>query len=192
MSFGPVLDAALEAQAAIKTATLQGCVIGGVAQQRWGEPRYTADVDLTVLVEPGDEARVTSLLLSCLAPRVENADEFALRSRVLLARSNQGIGLDIVLAGLPFEADVVKRASPWQLNSETNLFTCSAEDLIIMKVFAARDKDWADVTSVLERQNKRLDFELVRRELKPLLAAKEAPELAGELEMRIKRHAQRR
>ena len=27
-----------------------------------------------------------------------------------------------------------------------------AADLLVMKAFAARDKDWADVTSILERQ----------------------------------------
>ena len=57
-----------------------------------------------------------------------------------------------------------------------------------MKVFAGRDKDWADVTSVLERQGPALNLELVRRELSPLLAAKEQPELGEELERRIRRH----
>lgn len=42
MSHGPILDAALAAQAAFEALGLQGCVIGGVALQRWGEPRYTA------------------------------------------------------------------------------------------------------------------------------------------------------
>lgn len=57
-----------------------------------------------------------------------------------------------------------------------------------MKVFAARDKDWADVTSILERQGPELDLALVRTELKPLLQAKEALHLADELEARIRRH----
>ncbi|WP_148667828.1 hypothetical protein [Mizugakiibacter sediminis] len=46
-----------------------------------------------------------------------------------------------------------------------------------MKTFAGRDKDWADITSVPERQVARLDLDLMRRELRPLLAAKEAPSL---------------
>jgi hypothetical protein len=57
-----------------------------------------------------------------------------------------------------------------------------------MKAFAGRDKDWADVTSILERQAERLDLTLIRKELQPLLAAKEAPELGVELERRIGRH----
>lgn len=188
MSLGPVLDAALAAQAACKSLHLQSCIIGGVALQRWGEPRFTADADLSVLVEPGDEERVAEALLSLLPPRIEDAAEFAMRSRVVLARSEEGIGLDIVLAGLPFEARVVERATPWHLGQGEDLLTCSAEDLIAMKVFAGRDRDWADVTSILERQGEKLDLSLIRKELQPLLLAKEAPELGIELERRIERH----
>jgi hypothetical protein len=158
-----------------------------VALQRWGEPRFTADADLSVLVEPGEETRVANALLARLEARIDGAAEFATRSRVVLARSEQGVGLDIVLAGLPFEARVVERSTPWELGQGEHLRTCSAEDLVVMKVFAGRDKDWADVTSVLERRGGELDLALIRRELQPLLAAKEAPELGDELERRIER-----
>lgn len=188
MSLGPVLDAALAAQAACRQLGLRGCVIGGVALQRWGEPRFTADADLSVLVESGTEARVIDALLALLPARIPEAAAFALRSRVVLARSGQGIGLDIVLGGLPFETRVVERSSDWQVGLEQCLHTCSAEDLIVMKAFAARDKDWADIVGILERQSPRLNLELVRTELAPLIAAKEAPEIANELEQRIVRH----
>ena len=32
------------------------CFIGGIALQRWGEPRLTGDVDLTILTGLGREA----------------------------------------------------------------------------------------------------------------------------------------
>ncbi|MFN2334142.1 MAG: hypothetical protein ABR550_06925 [Wenzhouxiangellaceae bacterium] len=67
------------------------------------------------------------------------------------------------------------------------LRTCSAEDLLVMKAFAARDKDWADVTSVLERQGSRLDLDFVREQLQPLAAAKDEPEILEQLERRIAR-----
>lgn len=187
MSHGPVLGAALQAQAACEAIGLRGCVVGGVALQRWGEPRYTADADLSVLIEAGDEARVARALLARLPARIADAEAFALRTRVVLAKSAEGVGLDIVLAGLPFEARVVEWASPWDLGDGTHLRTCSAEDLVVMKSFAGRDKDWADVTSVLERQGKQLDLALIREELWPLLAAKQAPELVAEFERRVAR-----
>ena len=75
--------------------------------QRWGEPRFTADADLSVLVEPGDEASVIQALLHELPARIDDAAGFAARTRVVLLRSEQGVGIDIVLAGLPFEARVI-------------------------------------------------------------------------------------
>jgi len=188
MTLGPVLDTALAAQQACEAAGLSGCVIGGLALQRWGEPRYTADVDLSVLVEPGAEAAVTQALLARLEPRIPDAADFAARARVILARGPGGVGIDIVLGGLPYEARVVQRSSVWDLGSGMHLRTCSAEDLVVMKSFAGRDKDWADVTSILERQGRRLDLDLIRIELRPLVEAKEEPGLLHELERRIARH----
>ena len=52
---------------------------------------------------------------------------------------------------------------------------------------AARDKDWADVTGILERQGSRLDLRLVREELQPLAEAKQQPELLEQLSLRIAR-----
>jgi hypothetical protein len=187
MTLGPVLQAALQAQAACDAAGLSSCVIGGVALQRWGEPRFTADADLSVLVEPGGEQAAVNALLSRLAPRIDDPHGFALHTRVVLARSAEGVGLDIVLAGLPYEARVIARASSWDLDGSATLRTGSAEDRVVMKVFAARDEDWGDVTSIIARQGSRLDFDLIRTELRPLLETREAPEPLDQLEARILR-----
>jgi len=188
VSSGPIFEAALEAQDACLKADLPFCVIGGLALQRWGEPRFTADADLSVLVEPGQEMLVVRKLLENLSSRIEETEDFAARTRVVLLKSSQGIGIDIVLGGLPYERRVIERSSMWSVTDTSNLRTCSAEDLVIMKVFAARDKDWADVTSVLERQGRGLQLDLIRTELTPLLAAKEEPYLAEKLEARIREH----
>lgn len=188
MTVGSVLHAALTAQEACEKLGLAFCVIGGVALQRWGEPRFTADADISVLIEAGQERRIAESLLRELPARIDDALGFAARTRVVLARSADNVGIDIVLAGLPFEARVIARATPWSLGNGQLLQTCSAEDLVVMKVFAARDKDWADVTSILERQGKKLDLELIRQELVPLLEAKGEPDLLAELEKRIRRH----
>ena len=39
------------------------CVIGGLAVQRWGEPRLTRDADLTLLTGFGDEEGFADALL---------------------------------------------------------------------------------------------------------------------------------
>lgn len=131
---------------------------------------------------------VVRKLLKSLPSRIEDPDDFAARTRVVLLKSRQEIGIDVVLAGLPYERRVIERSSVWTMTNSESLRTCSAEDLVIMKVFAGRDKDWADVTSILERQGRSLQLDLIRTELTPLLAAKEEPNLAEKLEARIQKH----
>ena len=51
------------------------CFIGGIALQRWGEPRLTADVDLTILTGYGGEADYIAELCHAFAGRVPDAAE---------------------------------------------------------------------------------------------------------------------
>lgn len=152
------------------------CLIGGLALQRWGEPRVTRDVDLTLLCPFGNEAMAVDRLLSAFQPRIEGARALALQRRVLLLWSAAGIGLDVALGGLPFEEQCIRRASDWELAPGIVLHTCSAEDLIILKAFAGRPRDWIDLESVLVRQRRSLDWTRIVGELRPLLELRETPE----------------
>ena len=126
----------------------------------------------------GDEERFVDALLKELAPRRPDAREFALSRRVLLAKTQSGIDVDVALGALPFEERTVARATRWHFRDDVTFTTCSAEDLIVHKAFAGRDLDWGDVERVLIRQHGRLNLEQVRLELKPLL------ELKGEMPRR--------
>ena len=75
----------------------------------------------------------------------------------------------------------------WGRPEGHDLRTCSAEDLLVHKSFAARPHDWLDVEVVLDRQQERLDLDLVRRELKPLAELKPETDIMPELERRISR-----
>jgi hypothetical protein len=108
--------------------------------------------------------------------------EFALRNRVLLLRAKSGVGLDVALGALPSEESSVARSSLFTFPGEVPLRTCSAEDLVVMKAFASRAKDWMDVEQILVRQTGRLDWSYIRWELKPLAEAKEEPEILERLE----------
>jgi hypothetical protein len=138
-----VIRAAASLQAVCDEYDWQYCFIGGLALLRWGEPRETIDVDLTLLTGFGKENRFVSILLSRFEPRIEDAARFALTNRVLLLRTTSGVGLDIALGGLLFEESVVARSSSYTFPSDVLLRTCSAEDLIVLKSFAARPKDWS-------------------------------------------------
>jgi hypothetical protein len=62
----------------------------------------------------------------------------------------------------------------------------SAEDLIVMKAFAARPKDWVDVEGIVIRQGEAIDWNSIEHHLRPLVALKEEPEILELLE-RIRR-----
>lgn len=149
------------------------CVIGGMAVLRWGEPRQTRDVDLTILTGYGGEAEVVDGLLAAFDARVDEARAFAMAHRVLLLASDRGVGIDIALGALPFEQRAVERATDWTLVDGLTIRTCSAEDLIVHKVFAGRPQDWIDIEMVVTRQAGRLDRSLILDEAVPLLAVKD-------------------
>ena len=157
------------------------CFIGGIALQRWGEPRLTGDVDLTILTGFGDEAGYVEELCRGFGGRVPDAAEFALRNRVLLLQSEQGIPIDISLGALPFEERVMDRATLYRFFDDVRLNTCSAEDLVVLKAFADRSRDWADIEGILLRTGCRIAWETVETELEPLCAAKEAPHILPRL-----------
>jgi hypothetical protein len=177
-----VIRAAAELQALCVSEGWRFCFIGGLAVQRWGEPRETVDVDLTLLTGFRDEQRFIRILLDRYQPRIDGAAEFAASRRVLLLRAESGVGLDIALGGLPFEEMAVDRSSLFSFPPDVSLRTCSAEDLIVLKAFAARSKDWMDVEGVIIRQAGELDWSYVRAQLLPLLELKEAPEIWDQLE----------
>lgn len=169
----PILGAAFEVQRFCRGRGWRFCFIGGIAVQRWGEPRLTQDVDLTVLAGFGSEAGVVDGMLATYRGRLPDARQFALQRRVLLLESESGIPIDVSLGAVPFEERVVERSSPWDIGADEPLATCSAEDLVVLKAFAGRGKDWLDVEGIAARQGERLDSASVLSELAPLLELKE-------------------
>jgi len=97
---------------------------------------------------------------------------------LLLLLGRDGIPLDVALGAMPFEERAVCRATPFRVAEGASLMTCSAEDLIVFKAFAARDQDWIDIDGIILRQSHRLDEGLIWQELTPLLELKE-DELTG-------------
>lgn len=166
--------AALDLQQFFEQRSWRFCFIGGLAVQRWGEPRLTLDVDCTLLTGFGNEAQYIDVLLSAFAGRVEHPRDFALAHRVLLIYGPSNVPVDIALGAMPFEERCVERASSFDIGDKRSLLTCSAEDLIVFKAFAGRERDWLDIEGVVLRQARAaLDAELIWRELRPLLELKD-------------------
>ena len=169
----PLLAAALEFQTFLDRRQWKFCIIGGIALLRWGEPRFTCDVDVSLLSGFGREEEFIQPILAAYRGRLPDAGAFARRNRVLLLDSPDGVPIDIALTGLPFEALMVERASLYEFEAGCSLRTCSAEDLLVLKLFAFRTRDVADVESIVVRQRGRLDWAYVESQLSPLAELKE-------------------
>ncbi len=166
-------------------------IIGGIAVQRWGQPRLTRDVDLTILLPAGQEEPVLREILRAFPGRVEDALQFALVHRVLPVRVPGGSEADITL-GLPgYEEGVVARAVDYDLGDGRVVRLCSAEDLIIHKAVAGRPQDLMDIEGIVARQRDRLDPAYLRRWLGEVSALLEDPEIAQRFERAWEEHLKR-
>lgn len=148
------------------------CFIGGIALQRWGEPRLTLDADISLLTGFGREEEVAREITAVYRPRVNDAVAFARDNRVLLVEAANGAKFDITFAAFDFEEEIINRASCFDFSPSVRLLTCSAEDLAVMKAFACRDKDLADLRTIVARQGAALDKKAVIERLRPLAAIK--------------------
>lgn len=152
------------------------CIIGGLAVQRWGEPRTTLDADITLLARWGEEESYVAAILDRFASRIPDGPAFAMTRRVLLIRASNGKDVDISLGALPFEVAMIRRAAQVEFAPGLLLPCCTAEDLFIMKTFAARPRDWLDAEAVVIRQ-KSLDMEYILSHLADLCELKESPDI---------------
>jgi hypothetical protein len=175
-----LFEGARKLQAFLDARKWRSCIIGGIAVHRWGAPRLTQDVDVTLLTGLGGEEKFVDEILKHFTSRIPDAREFALTHRVMLLTSEEDIDIDLALGALPFEENVIGRATDFEFYPGLILRTCSAEDLIVMKAFAGRELDWADVRGIIARQ-KSLDWELIYSELEPLCQLKNAPEIVQHL-----------
>ncbi len=177
-----LVEVALELQSTCLARQWPFCIIGGLAVQHWGEPRFTKNVDMTVLTGFGGEEPIVHALFAIYEPRIDDARSFALMNRVLLLKARGGIGIDIALGALDFELSAVGRAKDILVLKEKSLRLCSAEDLIVMKAFADRGIDWHDIEGILTRQGHgALDWLYIFKQLEPLCEVKEAPEILPRL-----------
>lgn len=161
-------DAALlEALAALTRALKRSgqtfMLIGGLAVIARGVPRDTDDIDATVWAPELDLRQLLAALQEeGIRGRIGDVEAFARRSQVLLLEHEPTrTPLEISLAWLPFEREAMARAETLILG-DAHLPVAVAEDLVVYKVVAWRDRDRADVERLLTAHRRSIDLDRVR------------------------------
>jgi len=157
-------------------------IIGGVAVQHWGDPRFTQDVDLTVVAPPEGSAKLTQQILERFSARIPDAAAFARRNRVILVRASNGCPVDISLGVPGYEESVMLRVVDYEMDPGRSIRICSAEDLVIHKAVAGRPQDIRDIEGIVYRQRDALDVSYIRRWLSDFADVLADPEVRQRFE----------
>jgi predicted nucleotidyltransferase len=164
----------------------RGVIIGGIAVGLLGKPRYTADVDAMFLLSTQEIPQFLELARAeNIIPRIQNIEEFARKTRVLLLQHiPTKTEIDISLGILPFEEEIVERGS---VKSFANLSARlpTPEDLIIMKAIAHRPKDLEDIRTIVD-SNPKLDLKRIENWIKDFAEVLEMPDLWKQIEEILK------
>lgn len=137
--------------AAMRVTKAPYMIIGGIAVIARGVPRHTDDVDGTVWADGLDlESLLSALRAERIEPRIAEALEFARQNQVFLLRHTPtSTDIDLSLAWLPFEREALAAAE--HLDSRgVDVPVARAEDLVIYKAAAFRDRDRSDIERLLK------------------------------------------
>lgn len=174
----PFLEPLESLQRLLSRFNERGVIIGGAAVSILGKARYTEDIDAMFLLSIKD---IPQLLKAAseegIEPRIDNAAEFARKSRVVLLKhviSNTNI--DLSLGVLPFEQEMVERSVVHQVDAALQLRLPTPEDLIILKAIAHRPKDMEDIR-ILADKYQNLDVARIEKWVKQFADVLEMPSL---------------
>ena len=167
-------------------------VIGGIAVIARGVPRQTIDIDATVDAGGLDlDQALATLAAHGIAPRIDDAVSFAHAHQVLLLRHEPtGTPLELSLAWLPFEMEALARATPVDFGG-VRVRVATAEDLIVLKAVAWRDRDRSDIQRLLLLHAAAVDLERVRALVGQFAAAIDEPERIADFDALVRRTLER-
>ena len=123
-------------------AQVPHALIGGHAVNAWIEPRYTADVDVTIQADAASFARLaTALAAEGFVQTVEHGARLPSGPDFIRYQS-RNVVLELQGAKTAFQHELIRRARPIGAGS---LRVATPEDLIVLKLIADRRKDQVDL-----------------------------------------------
>ncbi len=176
-SITPLLAPLVAIQRLLEQFNNQGVIIGGIAASLLGKPRLTADLDVVIILSIDDVNKLISAAQEQkISPRIPNVETFARKNRILLLRHQpSNTNIDISLGVLPFEVEMIARATLVEIGP-VQVRLPTPEDLIIMKAVAHRSKDLEDIQAIAA-SHPNLDKERIRYWVEQFGEALDLPEL---------------
>src|SRR5262249_33108130 len=120
----------------------------------------TADVDVVISADVQAGIRLAETLEGTkFQPLFAGVKDVVAQTFVLpLRHRNTGVKVDVALGMSGFEQQLINRAVPVQI-ADFPIAVATAEDLLIMKVFAGRPKDDQDARGIATVRGHNLDWE---------------------------------
>lgn len=169
----PFQHALRDVVAFLDTQQFRYALIGGIANQVWGQARFTYDIDIKILVPNLDYESLRTTLTTAF-PELGRPD--LPLNPLIVSVSINGIVVDFLLTTPGYEELLVQRAMRYTIE-DLSLWICTAEDLIIQKAIAGRLKDWQDIEGIVIEQHATLDQEYLGEWLRQFADILEKPEL---------------
>jgi len=137
---------------------IRHAVMGGIAVRAYGIPRPTFDVDFTIAIERSKLAELYEAVcaLGYTVPeaytkgRVDQVAGMPL-VRFRLYLEGRGVDVDVFLAESAFQEELLSRRRHAAVDDRP-VWLVSPEDLVLLKLIAARPRDILDVADVLFTQ----------------------------------------
>jgi predicted nucleotidyltransferase len=138
-------------------------LIGGQAVLLYGEPRLTADIDITLGRDAEQVGEVLSLVKDLgWKVLVDKPEVFTRQTMVLPCQDpTSGIRLDFIFSFSPYEKQALERVRKVPMG-QAQVRYASVEDIIIHKIIAGRPRDVEDVKSLLTK-NPQIDPHYIRQ-----------------------------
>lgn len=157
-------------------------VFGAQAVVAYGVPRFSADVDVTLKLDPPDpEPFVRDMQAAGFALRIDDPD-FVRRTSVLpFVHAATGMPLDVVLAGSGLEDEFLDRAATTDVGG-TAVPLIDVADLVVAKVLAGRPKDAEDARNLWRLHGSAARRRRIRRLLRLLEEALDRNDLVSGFE----------
>lgn len=180
----------LDGIAALEALDVRYAIVGGLAVSVWAMPRATRDVDLYADLDHAQRPQVQKELeahgfeVPAMTEELEQFGVFRSRSR------NDGIFLDIFSAVGPLGQAILDRRRRITLEGR-DVWLISPEDLILLKAFSERERDFEDLVTLYRHSGSKLDKSYIEKWARSLDESIGSDEVTERIK-RAQQQAQRR